>query len=111
MELKVKELCVLDWTEPLPFNDLFQNYYFKKHFPENKVKVHMFEVPVFVASLTEILLFFVSHYDQEIKEKSRSLLPEKKPEILCQNKTNLITLIVKKRISFLPVAIKFYISW
>ena len=37
----------------------------KTHSPENKVKVHMFEVPVFVASLTEPLFIFVFDYDQK----------------------------------------------
>ena len=41
-ELKVKEFCAFDYIELQSFDDLFQNSYFKKHFAENKVKVHMF---------------------------------------------------------------------
>ena len=44
-ELKVKELCVFDFIELLFVNGVFQNNYFKTYFAENKVKVHMFEVP------------------------------------------------------------------
>ena len=44
----------------------------KNIFPR-KVKVYMFEVPVFLASLTDTLWFFVSDYDLKIKENSHSL--------------------------------------
>ena len=55
----------VSWTE---WNCYFlmacfsKNYYFKKHVSQN-TKVHMFEVPVFVISLTEPLSFFASEYD------------------------------------------------
>ena len=60
------------------FNGLFQNIYLKKktYFAENKVVVHMFEVPVFAASLTgrmSFLLLHVSDYDILIKQNSHSL--------------------------------------
>ena len=71
----------------------------------------MFEVPVFVASLTEPLFIFVFDYDQKKKKTATHCNHKQKTLILCQNKTNLITLNVKKRISFLPIAIKFYASW
>ena len=52
MELKVKEFCVLDWTELLFFNGLFQNNSFKNHISQ-KIKLKYtclkFEVPVFAA--------------------------------------------------------------
>ena len=51
-EFKFKEFCVFDHIVLLFFNGLFQSNYFKKHFTEKKVKVHVLEKPVFVASLT-----------------------------------------------------------
>ena len=45
-ELKAKDFCVFDFVELLFFNGVLQNNYFKKHFAINKVKVHVFEVPL-----------------------------------------------------------------
>ena len=66
-ESKVKEFCVFD------SDGLFQNIFFKTYFAENKVKVHVFKVPVLVASLTEPLSFCVLDYYRKIKESSHSL--------------------------------------
>ena len=58
---------------------LFQKIYFT----ENKVNLHVFKVPVFMASLTEPLLLCVFDYYRKIKENSHSLLAtNKKLEIL-----------------------------
>ena len=68
----------------------------------------MFEVPVFVASLLSLCrsLYLIMIEKQKKTATHCSVTVNKKPEILCLNKTNLITLNIKKRISFLPIAIK-----
>ena len=68
-ESKVKEFCVFDNTVMA----CFKTFFFKTYFAENKVKVHVFKVPVFVASLTEPLSFCVLDYYRKIKESSHSL--------------------------------------
>ena len=51
----------------------FKTIILKTYFEENKVKAHVYEVPAFVASLTEPLSFCVSDHDGKIKENSHSL--------------------------------------
>ena len=53
MELKVKEFFIFDCIEQLFLNGMFQNKNILKNiFSRKKVKVHVLEVPVSVASLT-----------------------------------------------------------
>ena len=48
----------------------FKTIILKNYFAEKKVKVNIFEVPVFVTSLSEALPFCVFDYDRKIKEKN-----------------------------------------
>ena len=56
----------------------FKTIILKTHSPENKVKVHMFEVPVFVASLTGPLFIFVFDYDQKKRKQQLTVTINKK---------------------------------
>ena len=52
MEFKAKEFCIFDCIELLFLNGMFQNKNILKNiFCRKKVKVHVFKVPVSVASL------------------------------------------------------------
>ena len=51
----------------------FKTIVLKTYFTENKGEVKVFEVPVFVTSLTEPLSFCVSDYYRKIKENSHSV--------------------------------------
>lgn len=58
MVLKVKEFCFFACIEQLFFKKpVSKPMYEKRNFAENKVKVHLFEVPVFLVSLIERLSF------------------------------------------------------
>ena len=89
-------------------DSFFQNNCFKKH-TSQKTKLNctclkcLFLWPHWLSFCRSLCLIM-------IEKKPRTVTINKKSEILCQNKTNLITLNVKKGIYFLPIAIKFYIS-
>ena len=61
------------YTELLFLNGLFQNNYLKKIFSQKTKLKYMFEVPVYVASLTEPVSLCVFEYYRKIKENSHSL--------------------------------------
>lgn len=93
-----------------------QNFYFLMacfntivlitYFEENKVKVHSFEVPVFVASLTEPLSFYVSDCDRKIKQQFTVIIKKNLTSYLTytvfskDEKVNQVTKFMSKQAQF-----------
>ena len=69
-------LCL--WLYGANLELLFFNFFEKNISQKKKVKVEVFKVPVFVASLTELLSLCEFNYYRKIKENHHSQWPETK---------------------------------
>ena len=93
-------------------NGVFQNNYFKKLISqETYLKYTCLKCLFFNLIDWAFVALCAWLWSKNKRKQPLTVNINKKPEILCQNKSNLITLNVKKSFSFLPIAIKFCISW